>query len=213
MEARALQALFPGRRRLLLCAIFREPERWWSLAELAGRTAIRATSTRRHLILLRDAGLVREKAENGKTWYQSDSACPVHAEVRSIVRKLTTGETILVVEDQPATARITHILLESWGYRVLEAHDAEEALSCFEQHAGAIGLLLTDVIMPGMSGPELAVRLRQRSPELAVVFMSGYPCHEAIGPGARFLPKPFNPSGLAQVVRAALEGGSSQLSS
>ena len=84
--------------------------------------------------------------------------------------KLTSasgGETILVVEDTTATAQITRILLESWGYRALEAHTAAEALDLFDAHAGEIQLVLTDVMMPQMSGPQLASELRRRNPRRA----------------------------------------------
>ena len=158
-EPRALDVLFPGPRRQIFSAIYAEPERWWALAELAGRAGLQAASLRPHMAQLRDAGIVREKLEGGRPWFQPDPACPVFEELRAIVTKLTPSldaETILVVEDQPATAQITRILLESWGYRVLEAHCAEEALSVFTSHAEAIHLVLTDVIMPGLNGTQLA---------------------------------------------------------
>jgi two-component system cell cycle sensor histidine kinase/response regulator CckA len=109
------------------------------------------------------------------------------------------------VEDQPATAQITRILLESWGYRVLEAHCGEEALAKFGNDGDGIQLLLTDVIMPGMSGPQLASELQQRKPELRVVFRSGYPSDQLNQPDAAFLPKPFNPAGLSRMVRKELD--------
>src|SRR6185437_14278457 len=109
--------------------------------------------------------------------YQADPECPIFDELRSIVAKLAPksrcSQTILVVEDQPATAQITRILLESWGYRVLEARGGVEALGIYDQCDGAIDLLLTDVIMPGMNGPQLAEELLNRNPELRIVYMSG----------------------------------------
>src|SRR5437868_1960873 len=178
-ELKALEALFPGPRRQVFSAMFGEPSRWWSLPELAGRAGIQPASLRQHMNHLRDAGIVREKAEAGRPWFQPDPACPVFEELRTILSKLTSeadsAETILVVEDQPATAQITRILLESWGYHVLEAHSGEEAVALFSRNGAGVQLVLTDVIMPdGMNGPQLADELRRRNPELRIVFMSGY---------------------------------------
>src|SRR4051794_24959889 len=162
-DLKTFDILFPGPRRLIFSAIYAEPARWWSVAELAGRAGIQAASLRQHLTHMRDAGLVREKLEGGRPWFQPDPRCPVFEEMRSIVNKLASetpaAETILVVEDQPAPAQITRILLESWGYQVLEAHCAEEALAVFTRAADGIHLVLTDVIMPGMNGPQLATEL------------------------------------------------------
>jgi two-component system cell cycle sensor histidine kinase/response regulator CckA len=165
-------------------------------------------SLRPHLKLLREGGLIRQKVEGGRPWFQADPGSPVFADVQSIVTKLTAeaeGETILIVEDQPATAQITRILLESWGYRVLEAHSAGEALDLFEHHRQSIELLLTDVIMPGLSGSKLAQDLVQRKPTLRIIYMSGYPAEHVNGTEAAFLSKPFNPAGLARVVRRELD--------
>jgi CheY-like chemotaxis protein len=209
-ESKTLEALFPGARRLILSAMFAEPERWWSIPELAGRAGVQASSLRQHIVHFRDGGLVREKHDDGRVWFQPDPACCVFAELRVMLGKLTAqtggGETILVVEDQPATAQITRILLESWGYRVLEAHAAKEAMDIFEQQAAEIRLLLTDVIMPELTGPQLADALVQRKPGLCVVFMSGYPADElAQRENTAFLPKPFNPASLSKMVRKQLD--------
>jgi CheY-like chemotaxis protein len=207
--SKTLEALFPGARRSILCAMFAEPGRWWSLTELAGRAGVQATSLRPHIAHLREGGLVRERHDEGHVWFQPDPSCRIFPELQAILTKLaipTGGETILVVEDQPATAQITRILLESWGYRVLEAHNACEALQVFGQHAEEIRLLLTDVIMPDVSGPQLADQLQRLRPDLCVVFMSGYPSDElARRANAEFLPKPFNPAGLSKMVRKQLD--------
>ena len=81
-----------------------------------------------------------------------------------------------------------------------------EALDLFDAHAGDIHLLLTDVMMPQMSGTQLASQLRQRNPRVRVVYMSGYPDQELASPNEMFLAKPFNPAGLSQMVRKALDG-------
>ncbi len=208
-EVKALEAIFPGTRRLLFAALFGEPERWWSVQELAGRAGVQPSSLRVHIGALRNSGIVREKNEENRVFLQADPSGPVFAELRAIVRKLTPqgggAETILVVEDQPATAQITRILLESWGYTVLEAHGGLEALHLFEAHGDGIQLLLSDVLMPDMNGPQLAEELRRRHPGLRVIFMSGYPSEELRQVSHAFLPKPFNPASLAQIVRRELD--------
>src|SRR5689334_10624750 len=191
-ESKALDALFPGARWPLICALFGEPDRWWSLTDLSGRVGIRAGSVRPHIAALHEAGLVREKHDAGKAFFQADPSSPVFDDLRSIVNKLSVkadgGETILIVEDQPATAQITRILLESWGYRVLEAHTLPEAYENFEKHGAEIHLLLTDVNMPDVTGPQLARELTRRKPTLRVVYMSGYPDDQVSTAGAAFLP-------------------------
>lgn len=206
-ESRVLETLFPGPRRYVLAVLFTEPSRWWSLADLAGRAGVPLNSLRRHVTDLRDSGLVREKKERRTCWVQADAESPVFPELHSIVAKLAPkiadGNTILVVEDQPATAQITRILLESWGYRVIETHGAGEAIEAFDREGGSIQLLLTDVNMPGMCGRQLASTLAGRNPALRVVMMSGYPdeCHG----DESFLAKPFNPVSLSRVIRRELD--------
>ena len=206
---KALEALFPGPRRVIFCALFAEPERWWSLPDLAGRAGIQPGSLRPHLKHLRDAGVLREKTEARRAWFQPADDSPVFYELRGIVQKLCVAadgsETILVVEDQPATAQITRILLESWGYRVFEAHGAEEAFDIFERHQEEVRLLLTDLLMPGIGGDELADTLRHRQPGLRVVFMSGAADEQFTGGDAAFLSKPFNPASLSRMVRKELD--------
>jgi CheY-like chemotaxis protein len=204
---KALTVLFPGTRRFILGALFAEPDRWWSLSELAGRVGMTARSTRPYLSRLLDSGLVHTKQEHGQPWFQPDRSSPVYAELASIIVKLsgeTGGEKILVVEDQPATAQVTRILLESWGYRVLEVHRPEEALRLFHEQPD-VQLLLSDVHMPGMSGTQLASELRRQKPELSVVLMSGDLEVDGMPRGCAFLQKPFNPTGLARIVRRELE--------
>ena len=93
-------------------------------------------------------------------------------------------ETILIVEDEPSVRMLTRVVLEPKGYRVLEAADGIEALRVWEQHQGSVHLLLTDIMMPeGLSGLELATRLQTRSPQLRVIFTSGY---SGISPDGNF---------------------------
>jgi two-component system, cell cycle sensor histidine kinase and response regulator CckA len=120
-------------------------------------------------------------------------------------------ETILVVEDEPNLREIARIFLEDYGYRVLEAVDVEESLQIAKTFADPIHLLLTDVIMPGMSGRQLASQILTARPEMKVVYMSGYTDdmlvhHEVLEPGVTLLQKPFNNVQLARKIRSALDG-------
>ena len=119
-------------------------------------------------------------------------------------------ETILVVEDEPAVLSLSRRALEAQGYVVLAASDASDAMRVVERHGGTIHLLLTDVVMPGLSGRELADRLATRRPGIRVLYMSGYPGdavvqHGALPHGSAFLQKPFSPDGLASKVRDVLD--------
>jgi PAS domain S-box-containing protein len=115
----------------------------------------------------------------------------------------TQGETILVVEDEAAVRRLTCRILAREGYTVLEAEDAPRALDTWDAHPGAIDLLLTDVVMPGMSGKELAERLG-----IEPVFMSGYTDDVMLRhgmEGLRLVQKPFDAQTLLGAVRSALD--------
>jgi len=107
---------------------------------------------------------------------------------------------------------LTRDCLQRLGYRVLEAASGAEALLLWEQQAGIIDLLLTDMVMPnGISGRDLAARLRARQPGLAVLCISGYTATEGGGfdeavDGAGFLHKPFSPQTLSRAVRECLDG-------
>ena len=99
-------------------------------------------------------------------------------------------------------------MLARLGYTVLVATNADEAVRLFEHH-GAVDVLLTDVVMPGASGPELTRQLVERYPALKVIYMSGYTDeavihHGVLEPGVLFLHKPFSSEGLAQKLREAL---------
>jgi PAS domain S-box-containing protein len=125
--------------------------------------------------------------------------------VPAYIAPSTSGhETVLLVEDERAVRKLTRELLEQEGYQVLEAGDGVEALQVAAQHRGAIDLLLTDVVMPRMKGPELAAKLAAQRPDLRVLFMSG---HSERNGGALngIMVKPFRPETLAQRVREALD--------
>ena len=119
-------------------------------------------------------------------------------------------ETVLVVEDEPAVLSLSRRALEAQGYVVLAASDAAAALRVVERHGGMIHLLLTDVVMPGLSGRELADQLAGQRPGIRVLYMSGYPGdavvqHGTLPSGSAFLQKPFSPDGLARKVRDVLD--------
>ncbi len=124
------------------------------------------------------------------------------------------SETILVVEDQDDVRRLTIAALGQIGYTTIEARDGAEALRKASELEGGIDLLLTDVVMPGMSGIELAGMLAQVRPSTRVLYTSGY-TEEAVGsnrmlaPGCLYLPKPFTATQLASKIRDALNGSAS----
>lgn len=118
--------------------------------------------------------------------------------------------TILLVEDENLVRKVTGEVLQSSGYAVLAATNALQAMKIFRRHRGEIRLLLTDVIMPGKSGRELALELRSCSPEMKTIFISGYPdsALEERDSGTFFLPKPFSLDSLLRKVRDVLGEGS-----
>lgn len=208
--AKVLETLFPGIRHRIIAVMFAEPERWWPLAELSARLAEPPGSLRREMSAL-CAGVLMRKRMNLRTFFRPDPSCPFFGELQGMAAKCAAlerhngRETILVVEDEPATLKISRILLESWGYCVLEAHSAFEAIELFESHLRDVRLVLSDVVMPGMSGPELCERLKARKPEVRILLMSGYQTEQVARGRHGFLQKPFNPAGLARKIREELD--------
>ena len=127
------------------------------------------------------------------------------------VAELPAGtETILLTEDEQDVREIAREFLESGGYQVIEARNGKEAIELAAKHGDSIDLLVTDMVMPGMTGQELAVRLQQDCPGLAVVFMSGYSEHAATemanaDPSVRLMTKPFNRSAILRAVGEILQ--------
>jgi CheY-like chemotaxis protein len=121
------------------------------------------------------------------------------------------NETILLVEDEDAVRSLACAALRREGYTVLDARSGDEALLLLEHHLERIDLLLTDVVMPGMSGRDLGHRLGQLLPGIRVLYMSGYTNiamvhHGVLPPSTAFLQKPFTPDTLGRMVRQVLDG-------
>jgi len=108
--------------------------------------------------------------------------------------------TVLVVEDDDVIRRLLGLQLSRLGYSVVTAADGNEAIEC--QEGRRVDLLVTDIVMPGMDGPELATTMRAQNPELRVLFLSGYSSGSAVAGDVAFLQKPFSSDDLA----AALDG-------
>jgi len=126
------------------------------------------------------------------------------------VESLYGSENILVVEDDEAVRNVSRLALEKYGYTVLEAESGTQALEAFGPLATAIDLVMTDVIMAGMSGPGLVVHLQKLHPDVKVLYVSGYTeeatiHHGVLTEGIAFLQKPFTPDGLVRKVRQLLD--------
>jgi len=120
------------------------------------------------------------------------------------------SETALLVEDEASLRELLREVLEANGYSVLVARDGAEALKIAEAHTGTIHIMVTDVIMPGMSGPKIVDLVAPTRPEMKVLFLSGYSDesatrHALVGPGRAFLSKPFGPEVLLRKVRESLD--------
>jgi PAS domain S-box-containing protein len=167
-------------------------------------------------IVTQSGGHIRVSSTLGKgttfrIYFPSVHEAHAHAAGRdtTVVASLPGVETILVVEDEKSVRDLTRSILADRGYTVLSVETALEGESVVRSHPGKIDLLLTDVVMPGLSGKELAKRVMQARPDTKILFMSGYTADELldqIGGGFHFLQKPFSPSILAQKVRRILDG-------
>jgi CheY-like chemotaxis protein len=168
-----------------------------------------------HGIVSRTGGAVGVYSEPGKGTSFKVYLPPASPEDRVVAPRPATQqqggvETILVVEDAEGLRGLAKRLLERQGYRVLVAANAAEAMQQFERHR-SIDVLLTDVVMPGGSGPELANRLRQERASLKVIYMSGYTedaitHHGTLMAGVAFVEKPFTAGTLGRKIREVLDG-------
>jgi CheY-like chemotaxis protein len=119
-------------------------------------------------------------------------------------------ETVLLVEDDDGVRFVGEDVLRRLGYAVISARNGDEALRASAAHSGRIAILVSDIVMPGMSGPELQARLAAERPDMKVLFLSGYASgtafrHGILDPGVAFLEKPYGPETLAQKVRAVID--------
>jgi CheY-like chemotaxis protein len=138
---------------------------------------------------------------------EGGAQAPVKSGVK--VESLTGTETILVVEDDDAVRKLVHRALVDHGYTVLDAISAREAVTFCERHKGLIHLMISDVILPQMSGRELAKRVQELRPKMRVIFMSGYADdavahHGILEAGHVFVEKPFVPAAMVRKVREIL---------
>jgi PAS domain S-box-containing protein len=138
---------------------------------------------------------------------EPDQAVPVSVEE---IDQATGDECIMVVEDQPAVLKLIVRLLAEAGYQVIPCANGQDALSAADRHPGPIDLVLSDVIMPKMNGPEAVRRLREKRPDVRVMFMSGYteaPIMDPSNPSrlADFVRKPFKRNNLLRKIRSLLD--------
>jgi signal transduction histidine kinase/ActR/RegA family two-component response regulator len=145
-----------------------------------------------------------------KIYFSNEATAPVAALPPPEPTSLHGDETILLVEDDRVVRPLVTEILETYGYAVLPAADGREAIEIAEQQAGSIDLLLTDIVMPGMNGRELANTLTAEYPRLKVVFTSGYPADATVRKGlsetgVAFIEKPYLPEDLARIVRRIVD--------
>jgi CheY-like chemotaxis protein len=143
---------------------------------------------------------------HGETEGDSEAAAPQSSRAPRGV------ETVLLVEDEPSVRSLAQAILTRQGYQVLVADSGANALAIWEARRGRIDVLLTDVIMPQMSGGELAHQLRERNPGLKVLFMSGYTDdmladHGVLAGETQLIPKPFTAESLGRKLRDVLDAG------
>jgi signal transduction histidine kinase len=166
-------------------------------------------------IVAQSGGCIRVSSELGRGSVfevylpRVDEALPLPSPNGNGVRKHGT-ETVLLVEDDEAVRSFASDVLKRWGFRVHVAHDGEHALALWDTLSGDVDLLLTDVVMPKMSGTVLADRLRTVKPDLHVLFMTGYTDdalahHVAPATTPNFIQKPFVPQVLAERIRSLLD--------
>jgi CheY-like chemotaxis protein len=139
-----------------------------------------------------------------------ERAVAAGVEAGAAIERKTGTETVLLVEDEGGLRKLVREVLENCGYTVLQAANCQEALSLSEAYSGPIHLCLTDMIMPGMSGREMASRVTQLRPRIKVLYMSGHTDHSILPRGTKdagtaFLQKPFTPDVLLARVREVLD--------
>jgi PAS domain S-box-containing protein len=141
---------------------------------------------------------------------RSEAAAAIPAETYPVTETAANSETVLVVEDDPIVRKMVCRVLQNAGYQVLSAHHGGDGLRIYQECGDHIGLILTDLVMPEISGPALVEKIKSRNPEVKVVYMSGYADKAAVGygyldPAVPFVQKPFNSADLLRKVREALD--------
>jgi len=133
-------------------------------------------------------------------------AAPANSSARMPVALPHGAEVVLLIEDEPQVQAVTARILRAFGYSVLTAHNERSAMAHAEQHGDAIGLVISDLVLPGVSGTDLVRRLQTPCEHARVLYMSGYsPDHiGALAEGVRFLRKPFTAEELVTTVRELL---------
>jgi len=159
-----------------------------------------------HILLYSEPGL----GTTFKIYFPHEATAPIAPLPPPEPTSLQGRETILLVEDDGVVRPLVAEMLETYGYAVLPAADGREAIEIAERQAGSIDLLLTDIVMPGMNGRELADRLTAEYPALKVVFTSGYPSDATVRDGLReadvaFIEKPYLPEELARILRRVVD--------
>lgn len=168
-------------------------------------------------IIKQNNGHIQVQSELGegttfKIYFPHTTEAPISLQTKQTQPMQRGVETILLVEDEPSVRELTTHILRQLGYTVLEADSGEQALRLVQQHNQVpIHLLLSDVVMPRMSGRELMQKLHALRPDVKVLLMSGYADdaiarHGALEPSVGFLQKPFSPEALASKVREVLDG-------
>jgi two-component system, cell cycle sensor histidine kinase and response regulator CckA len=142
---------------------------------------------------------------------RADAPLPAHVGGVARQHESHDREAVLVVEDDDSVRALARRVLESRGYRVWVSSSAEEALQILREYAAELSIVLTDVVLPALSGHDLVEQIRDNWPHLGIIFMSGYTDeemrrHGGIGASDAFLEKPFTPEALAQRVREVLDG-------
>ena len=166
-------------------------------------------------IVQQSGGFIRADGEAGHgatfTAYLPHAVVPAGAGARAEPAAVRGGtETVLLVEDEAAVRSVASRILSGAGYRVLTAQDGAEALRLLDTWHRTVDVLVTDVVMPEMAGPELARHVRERYPAMRVLFTSGYAeetiaHHGVLDPGLAFLAKPYPPADLMRKVREVLD--------
>jgi CheY-like chemotaxis protein len=146
-----------------------------------------------------------------KVYFPESAGSGRYRAVNTVSAEFSGKETILLVEDEDLVRRAVLAILRRGGYKILEAASGRAALELIERHEGRIDLLITDVVMPELSGRELALRIAELRPNIKVLYMSGYTDdtivrHGVLEASMAFIQKPATPTDLLSKVREVLEG-------